>query len=97
MSEIISSAVAALQEKLSEGFDGSAKFEIEGEGAIIVDDSGVRAGDGDEEVDVTLSADADTFQQILSGDLNPTSAFMGGQLRLDGDMGTAMKLGGLLG
>lgn len=97
MSEIITAAVAALQEKLSEGFDGSAKFDIEGEGAIIVDGSGVRAADGGEEVDVTLSADADTFQEILAGELNPTSAFMGGQLRLDGDMGTAMKLGGLLG
>lgn len=97
MSEIITAAVATLREKIAGGFDGSAKFEIEGEGAIVVDGSGVRAAEGEEDTDVTLTADADTFQQILSGDLDPTSAFMGGQLRLDGDMGTAMKLGGLLG
>lgn len=97
MSEIITAAVSTLQEKIDGGFDGSAKFEVEGEGAIVVDGSGVRAADGEEETDVTLTADAETFQQILSGDLNPTSAFMGGQLRLDGDMGTAMKLGALLG
>ena len=97
MSEIITAAVAALSEKLPEGFDGTAKFSIDGEGAIIVDGSGVRAADDSDEADVTLSADADTFQEILSGELNPTSAFMGGRLRLDGDMGTAMRLGGHLG
>jgi putative sterol carrier protein len=54
----------------------------------------VHAGDGD--TDVTLTADADTFAMILSGDLNPTSAFMSGKLTLDGDMGTAMRLGSVL-
>jgi putative sterol carrier protein len=43
-----------------------------------------------------MTADADTFQDILSGALNPTSAFMSGKLKLDGDMGTAMKLGSAL-
>ena len=94
MSDMISSAVAALTEKLGSGFDGSAKFEIEGEGAIIVDGSGVRAGD--EDADVTLKADADTFNGVLSGDVNPTTAFMTGKLTVDGDMGLAMKLAGLL-
>ena len=41
-------------------------------------------------------ADADTFQGMLSGDVNPTSAFMTGGLKIDGDMGTAMKLGAIL-
>lgn len=94
---VIDAAVAALTEKMSGAdFDGTAKFVIEGEGAVIVDGSGVRAaGDGDA-ADVTMSADADVFQEIMSGDLNPTAAFMGGKLTLDGDMGTAMKLGSAL-
>ncbi len=94
MSDIIEAAVAALTEKLSGGFDGTAKFVIEGEGAIMLDASGVRAGD--EAADVTLTADADTFQAILEGDLNPTSAFMQGKLSVDGDMGKAMALGSAL-
>ncbi len=97
MSSIIEAAVAALSDKIEGGFDGSVKFMIEGEGAIIVDDAGVRAGEEDDEADVTLSADADAFQEILSGDLNPTAAFMGGRLKVDGDMGMAMKLGSVLG
>lgn len=96
MSDVITAAVAALAEKLGGGFDGSAKFEIEGEGAIIVDGSGVRAAGEGEDADVTMTADSDTFQDILSGELNPTAAFMGGRLKVDGDMGTAMKLGGVL-
>jgi putative sterol carrier protein len=95
MSDIVNAAVAALTEKLGgDSFDGSAKFVIEDEGALIIDSDGVRASD--EEADVTLTADADTFQSILEGDTNPTAAFMSGKLSVDGDMGLAMKLGSVL-
>ncbi len=96
MSSTIETAVSAISDKLGGGFDGSAKFIIDGEGAVIVDGAGVRAATDDDEADVTMTADADTFQDILSGDLNPTAAFMSGKLKLDGDMGTAMKLGNAL-
>lgn len=94
MSDVVNEAVRVLSEKLSGGFDGTAKFVIEGEGAIMLDASGVRAGD--DEADVTLTASADVFQQILEGDLNPASAFMSGKLAVDGNMGLAMKLGSVL-
>ncbi len=94
MSDIITAAVAALSEKLTGGFDSVAKFTINGEGSLVIDADGVRTGDDD--ADVTLSADADVFQDILSGDLNPTTAFMTGKLAVDGDMGVAMKLGAVL-
>lgn len=93
MSDVIAAAVAVLSEKIS-GFDGVAKFVIPGEGAIIIDADGVRAGDT--EADVTLTADADVFQAILAGDMNPTAAFMQGKLGVDGNMGLAMKLGSVL-
>lgn len=95
MSETVNAAVVALNAKLDgEGFDGLAKFVIEDKGSFMVDSTGARVGD--EEAEVTLSADADTFQQILSGDLNPTTAFMSGRLSIDGDMGAAMKLASVL-
>jgi putative sterol carrier protein len=94
MSDVIAAAVAALREKVA-GFDGVAKFVIEGEGAIMIDPAGVRAGD--EEADVTLTAEADVFQAILAGEMNPTAAFMQGKLAVDGNMGMAMKLGSILG
>lgn len=95
MSDIVDQAVVTLNEKMQGAdFDGTAKFDIEGEGAVVVDSTGARASD--EECDVTLSADADTFQEILSGETNPTAAFMTGKLKVDGDMGTAMKLASVL-
>ncbi|MEM6539095.1 MAG: sterol carrier family protein, partial [Pseudomonadota bacterium] len=54
MSDVIDHAVNALNEKLAgSAFDGSAKFVIEGEGAIMLDDQGARAGD--EDADVTMT------------------------------------------
>ncbi len=95
MSDVITHAVTALNEKLAgSGFDGTAKFVIEDEGAIMLDGNGARAAD--EDADVTMTADSDTFRSILDGSLNPTAAFMGGSLKIDGDMGAAMRLGSVL-
>ncbi len=94
MSEVIDTAVATLNEKISGGFDGIAKFVIGDEGAVIIDADGARAGDDD--ADVTMTADADVFQSILEGETNPTAAFMTGKLTIDGDMGMAMKLASFL-
>jgi putative sterol carrier protein len=96
MSDVISKAIEALTEKLGgETLSSSVKFQIGDEGAVRIDDGGVRADDGSD-ADVTLTADVDTFQSILQGDMNPTSAYMSGRLKLDGDMGAAMKLASLL-
>ncbi|MEM9580175.1 MAG: SCP2 sterol-binding domain-containing protein [Pseudomonadota bacterium] len=95
MSDVLNAAVAALNEKLAGAdFDGSAKFDIEGEGCIVMDSTGARASD--EDTDVTLTASPETFQSILDGDMNPTAAFMTGKLSVDGNMGMAMKLGSVL-
>lgn len=95
MSDVITSAVSALNDKLSGGFPGIAKFVIPGEGAVIIDGNGARAG-SDEDADVTLTADVDTFRGMLDGAVNPTAAYMTGKLSVDGNMGLAMQLGALL-
>jgi len=94
MSDVIDAALAALREKMPNGFDGSAKIVIPGAGSIMLDSDG--AHEGDEEADVTLTAAAEVFQGILTGDMNPTMAFMTGKLSVDGNMGLAMKLGAAL-
>ena len=94
MSSVVVAAVAALSQKLSRGVSGRVKIVIEGEGAVMADATGVRAGD--EEADVTLFADAETFQGMMTGEVSPTSAYMTGKLRVEGDMGLAMQLGASL-
>ena len=95
MTDVITKAVEALNVKMDGGgFVGTAKFDIEDEGAIIIDADGARASD--DEAEVTLSANAETFQAILEGEQNPTAAFMTGKLSVDGDMGLAMKLASVL-
>ena len=96
MSDVINEAITQLNAKMGgNGFDGTAKFVIEDEGAIIIDQTGARAADDD--ADVTLTASADVFKAILDNELNPTTAFMTGKLSVDGDMGMAMKLTSVLG
>ena len=93
MSEVIGKAVEFLSKKIGT-FDGSVKFDVAGEGCIMIDSDGVRAEDA--AADCTLSASSETFQGIIDGSVNPTAAFMTGKLKLDGDMGTAMRLGAAL-
>ena len=96
MTTILDQAVAALTDKLNgTEFDGIAKFLITDEGSVIIDNDGVRISE--EEADVTLSASAEVFESIMEGEQSSTAAFMTGKLSVDGDMGLAMKLAGILG
>jgi len=76
------------------GMTSSYVFEIDGAGTwhVDVDDGKVSVKEGDGDADATIAASKDTFEQIASGDLNATTAYMTGKLKVRGDMGAAMKL-----
>lgn len=90
MSDIVNAAIGKLEQKVGT-FSSPAKFVIEDEGIVMIDENGVR--EADEEADVTLTADRETFEGILDGSINPMVAYMSGKLKLDGDMSVAMQLG----
>jgi putative sterol carrier protein len=76
------------------GMTNSYVFDIDGAGTWKVDvaDGNVSVTEGGGDADATISASEETFGQIASGDLNATTAYMTGKLKIKGDMGAAMKL-----
>ena len=77
------------------GMTNSFVFEIDGAGAwrVDVEDGAVSVSEsGGDDADATISASEETFQKIADGDLNATTAYMTGKLKVKGDMGAAMKL-----
>jgi putative sterol carrier protein len=69
-------------------------FDIDGAGQwrVEVDDGKVTVADGAGDADAVISTSKETFEKIIAGEQNPTSAYMTGKLKVKGDMGAAMKL-----
>ena len=78
----------------TQGMNNSYLFNVDGAGKWLVDvrDGQVNVREGGDSADVTISASEENFQKIVSGELNPTSAYMTGKIKVKGDMGAAMKL-----
>ena len=76
------------------GMSNSYLFDIEGEGKwlVTVDNGSLNVAQGDGEADATISTSGETFDKIVANELNPTTAYMTGKLKIKGDMGAAMKL-----
>jgi putative sterol carrier protein len=92
--EFFESLETRVDESKTAGVTNSYLFDIEGEGQWKVDvhDGHVHVTEGGADADVTITTSADNFEKIASGELNPTSAYMSGKLKIKGDMGAAMKL-----
>ena len=69
-------------------------FDIEGEGQWLVNvaDGKIDVSQGSGDADATITTSGETFQKIVAGEQNPTTAYMTGKLKIKGDMGAAMKL-----
>lgn len=95
MSDVVAGAVKALNAKLAGAApEGSVKFVILDEGAVRIDRDGATADDSP--ADCVITGTDETFRALLGGGLRPATAFMTGRLRVEGDMGVAMRLGALL-
>jgi putative sterol carrier protein len=80
------------------GLGATIKFALGDEGVIFVDgaSSPNSVSNDDNEAQCTIVMSMDDFGELLSGELDPTTAFMMGKLKVEGDMSIAMKLSSVL-
>lgn len=76
------------------GMNNSYLFDIEGAGqwVVAVEDGKVAVSEGGGEADTTITTSEETMMAVVKGEQNPTTAYMTGKLKIDGDMGAALKL-----
>jgi putative sterol carrier protein len=76
------------------GMNNTYLFDIEGEGQwlVKVSDGAIDVTPGGGDADTTITTSGETFDKIVAGEQNPTTAYMTGKLKIKGDMGAAMKL-----
>jgi putative sterol carrier protein len=79
------------------GIDATYQFDLTGDGGGTYN---VRVGDGCCEVhegpasspNITITMAASDYVDMINGKLNPQMAFMGGKLKIKGDMSLALKM-----
>ena len=79
----------------SSGFDRSVKFDTGADGVIVID--GATISTTDQDADCTIRLSLSDLEDLISGELSPTTAFMTGKIKVEGDMSVAMALSQFIG
>lgn len=96
----VESILGKIQERAAKAspLGKSLKFDF-GEEQLLIDGSGEQNAVSAEnkDADCTVKVSLPDFLSLVKGELNPMSAMMSGKVKIDGDMGVAMKLQSLFG
>ena len=81
----------------ADNLGSNVKFDLGDAGVVYLDGASNAVSNDDKDADCVVSMELDDFNAMLDGEINPMNAFMGGQMKIDGDMSVAMKLSSLFG
>lgn len=102
--------IATLMERLPQNFDASVAGDLNA--SVLFDLDGADGGQwtlniANGQADVTkgvvgtptatLKMDAEDYASMVAGDLNAMTAFMTGKIKVEGDLGTIMKMQSIFG
>ena len=95
--EIVEALPLVFQSDRAEGMNETFQFELTGEGggtwvAKIADGQCNITEGGIDKPSATISMEATDYVAIAQGKLDMARAFMGGKIKVKGDMGLVMKL-----
>jgi putative sterol carrier protein len=96
----LASSTTNIRQRVGDESDlgGKLQFDFGDDGCIHIDATVVpnAVTNTSAAADCTIRVSLEDFEAMLSGALEPTTAFMSGKLMVDGDMAMAMKLQVLL-
>jgi putative sterol carrier protein len=96
----LSDITTKIREKMGQNSNLGAvlKFDLGDDGVIVLDGKSEpnTVSNDDVDADCTVGVALGDLKAMIAGDLDPMAAFSLGKLRIDGDMGVAMKLGSLM-
>jgi len=92
----------SVREKVGDdsGLDATIKFAFKDDGGFLYLDGKSTpnsVSNEDKEAQCTVVVSLEDFGALVRKELDPMVAFMGGKIKIEGDMGVAMKLGRLFG
>ncbi len=80
------------------GFGATVKFDFGADGLIYFDGAATpnSVSNNDTGAECTVAISLEDFESLVAGDLDGTTAFMMGKLKVEGDMAIAMRLRDIL-
>jgi putative sterol carrier protein len=92
----LQAATKLLRERVGSdsGLNTTLKLDCGSEGVVLIDGSAApnSVSNDDREAACTIGLSLDTLSRLLLRELEPTTAFMMGKLKVSGDMSVALRL-----
>ena len=96
----LADVTSKLQSRIGDasGLDAAVKFDFGDDGLLHIDGTNqpYQVSNDDKDADTTITMSLDDFKEMAAGDLDPTTAFMMGKIKVSGDMTVAMKLSSVI-